>query len=215
MRQGGLCITDVWKAYGRRAVLRGASLNVRGGTLTGVVGENGAGKTTLLRIICGQLQPDSGRVHCSSRLGYCPQQAVLDDSLTVGQHLRFFQVAYRLSDLRLADELLELLGCTEYRNERTGALSGGTRQKLNLVIAMMHDPPVLVLDEPYQGFDWQTYLRFWDLTQRLRERGTSLLVVSHLAHDADRFDEICELRDGRIASLGRRTPAPAHEGSGL
>src|SRR6266487_1156728 len=79
-----------------------------------------------------------------------------------------------------------------------GTLSGGTRQKLSLTLALMHDPPVLLLDEPYQGFDWQTYLAFWDLAGELRDRGTATVVISHLVFEQERFDRICHLRDGRI-----------------
>ncbi|MEU2718567.1 ABC transporter ATP-binding protein [Streptomyces sp. NPDC007205] len=210
MGRGALVVEDVWKSYRRRRILCGASLQVPTGTLVGVVGENGAGKSTLLRIICGQLTPDAGAVRRPNRLGYCPQHVVLDETLTVDQHLRFFQVAYALPHLRRARELLEVLGCAEYRGERVGVLSGGTRQKVNLVLALMHDPPVLVLDEPYQGFDWQTYLRFWELAGKLRGRGRSVLVVSHMAYDMDRFDEVAELRDGTVRPLrGAAAPAEA------
>ncbi|AQY20636.1 hypothetical protein T261_08625 [Streptomyces lydicus] len=164
--------------------------------MVGVVGENGGGKSTLLRIACGQLSPDEGVVCRSGVVGYCPQQLVLDDALTVDQHLRYFQVAYRLPDLHWAGELLEILALTRYRRQRAGVLSGGARQKLNLVIALMHDPQLLLLDEPYQGFDWETYLRFWDLAARLRTRGKAVVVVSHLALDLSRFDEVRYLRDG-------------------
>ncbi|GKQ38484.1 ABC transporter ATP-binding protein [Streptomyces sp. A012304] len=196
--QVGLRVEEVWKAYGRRQVLRGASLQVDAGALVGVFGENGAGKSTLLKVICGQLAPDAGRVLRGGQLGYCPQHVVLDERLTVAQHLRFFQVAYRLPGLQRAEELLDTLGCVRFRRDRVGVLSGGTRQKINLVLALMHDPPVLVLDEPYQGFDWDTYLRFWELAGELRSRGRSVLMVSHLAHDLDRFDGVHQLRDGRL-----------------
>lgn len=193
-----LRVDDVWKAYGRRQVLRGASLSVEAGALVGVIGENGAGKSTLLKVICGQLAPDAGAVFRAGQLGYCPQQVVLDERLTVAQHLRFFQVAYRMPGLERANELLEVLGCAQFRDDRVGTLSGGTRQKVNVVLALMHDPPVLILDEPYQGFDWETYLRFWELAGDLRSQGRSVLMVSHLAHDLNRFDVLHQLREGRL-----------------
>jgi ABC-type multidrug transport system ATPase subunit len=76
-------------------------------------------------------------------------------------------------------------------------LSGGTRQKLNLTLALVHDPEVLLLDEPYQGFDWETYLRFWDLVEALRERGRSVVVITHLVFEEERFDALYRLQDGR------------------
>ncbi|MFH8348786.1 ATP-binding cassette domain-containing protein [Streptomyces sp. NPDC018045] len=197
-RQSRLRISGVWKAYGRRQVLRGADLDVPPGALVGVVGENGAGKSTLLQIAVGQLTPDRGAVERTGAVGYCPQRAVLNDSFTVFQHLRLFQVAYRLPTLSRAHELMDVLAFADCGRQRTGELSGGTRQKLNLLLALMHDPQLLVLDEPYQGFDWDTHQRFWTLAARLRDQGRSIVVVSHLLHDLHHFDAIGHLREGRL-----------------
>ncbi|WP_037684105.1 ABC transporter ATP-binding protein [Streptomyces griseus] len=189
-------VRDVRHAYGRREVLRGLQLDLRPGVLAGIVGENGAGKSTLLKILSGELRPQCGTVRHGDRFGYCPQDVVVNDALTVRQHLELFRVARGLSDLRHAGEVMEVLRLSEYADERAGQLSGGTRQKLNLTLALMHDPQVLLLDEPYQGFDWETYQRFWDLAARLRDAGRSVLVVSHLAYDAERLDELWRLQGG-------------------
>ncbi|MEU2771455.1 ABC transporter ATP-binding protein [Streptomyces sp. NPDC007162] len=191
-------VRDVHHAYRRRVVLRGVDLRLRVGTLCGIVGENGAGKSTLLKVLSGGLRPTRGTVRHSGRFGYCPQHVVLNDALTVRQHLTFFQTAYHLPDVRYAEEVMEVLGFTGYADERAGVLSGGTRQKLNVTLALMHDPQVLLLDEPYQGFDWDTYQRFWDLAVRLRDAGRSVLVVSHLAYDTDRLDELWRLDGGLL-----------------
>ncbi|MFD3683578.1 ABC transporter ATP-binding protein [Nocardiopsis sp. NPDC058631] len=202
-----LSVRGVHKSYGHHRVLGGADLELPPGCLGGVVGENGSGKSTLLRILAGQLAPDRGTVTYAERLGYCPQNTVLNPSFTVQQHLRFFQVAYDLPNLTLAHELMDLLSFTEYRHHRVGTLSGGTRHKLNLTLALMHDPPLLLLDEPYQGFDWDTYERFWGLAARLRDRGRSVLVVSHTAFDTTRFDRLWRLEQGRTVLV----PAGAGE----
>ncbi|MEU9669243.1 ABC transporter ATP-binding protein [Streptomyces bobili] len=191
-------VRDVHHAYRQRAVLQGVDLRLRAGTLCGIVGENGAGKSTLLKILSGELRPTRGTVRHGGRFGYCPQHVVLNDALTVGQHLTFFQRAYRLPDVRYAQEVMEILGFTGYADERVGVLSGGTRQKLNVTLALMQDPQVLLLDEPYQGFDWDTYQRFWDLAVRLRDAGRSILVVSHLAYDTERLDELWRLDTGTL-----------------
>ncbi|MFC5070082.1 ABC transporter ATP-binding protein [Kitasatospora cinereorecta] len=191
-------VKDVHHAYRRRAVLQGVDLRLQAGTLCGIVGENGAGKSTLLKVLSGELRPTRGTVRHSGRFGYCPQHVVLNDALTVRQHLTFFQTAYRLADVRYAEEVMEILGYTGYADERAGVLSGGTRQKLNVTLALMHDPQVLLLDEPYQGFDWDTYQRFWDLAVRLRDAGRSVLVVSHLAYDTERLDELWRLDSGTL-----------------
>jgi ABC-2 type transport system ATP-binding protein len=199
---------DVRKSYGRHEVLRGVDLAVGAGQLVAVVGENGAGKSTLLKILAGTLAADSGTVALNGTLGYCPQDPVLNDNLTVEQHLRYFAAAYRLPALDRADELVGQLGYGQHRREPAGALSGGTRQKLNLTLALMHDPGVLLLDEPYQGFDWETYLRFWDLVTGLRARGTAIVIITHLVFEQDRYDLLTDLSGGRLT----RRPAQAAQG---
>ncbi|WP_254206555.1 ABC transporter ATP-binding protein [Nocardia alni] len=189
-------VVGVHHSYGRRSVLRGIDMALPGGALVGIVGENGVGKSTLLRILSGEMRPSRGTVRHRGRFGYCPQQVILNNAFTVRQHLEFFAAAYAIEDLRRAQEVMEILRFSEYAGERASTLSGGTRQKLNLTLAVMHDPQVLLLDEPYQGFDWETYLRFWDLVAQFRDTGRSVLVVSHLAHDIDKLDQVWRLRDG-------------------
>ncbi len=180
-----LTARGVRKAYGRHPVLQGADLEVRPGQLVAVVGENGAGKSTLLKILAGTLRADAGEVTLAGSLGYCPQDPVVNDSLTVAQHLRYFAAAYRLPSLDRAGQLLDQLGYRQYRDQAAGALSGGTRQKLNLTLALIHDPDVLLLDEPYQGFDWETYLRFWDVAAGLRARGKAIVIITHLVFEEE------------------------------
>jgi ABC-2 type transport system ATP-binding protein len=195
------------KSFGRRRVLAGLNLEVAPGELVAIVGENGTGKTTLLRILAGDLRPDAGEIAVAGRPGYCPQTVVLDEALTVDQHVRYFQAAYGIGSLVRAEELIVRLGFTACRGQRAGTLSGGTRQKLSLTLALMHDPPLLLLDEPYQGFDWQTYLAFWDLAGELRAAGTAIVVISHLVFEHERFDRICHLAGGRIQEVTSHAPA--------
>ena len=193
-----LAARGICKSFGRRRVLAGLDLEAAAGEVVAVVGENGTGKTTLLRILAGDLRPDAGSVAIRGRPGYCPQTAVVDEALTVDQNVRYFQAAYGIGRTGRAEALIERLGYAGCRDQRAGTLSGGTRQKLSLPLALMHDPPVLLLDEPYQGFDWQTYLAFWEMAGELRDRGTATVVISHLVFEQERFDRICHLRDGRI-----------------
>jgi ABC-type multidrug transport system ATPase subunit len=123
---------------------------------------------------------------------------VLNDNLTVDQHLRYFAAAYRLRTLHRADVLADMLGFGHFRHHVAGTLSGGTRQKLNLTLALLHDPDVLLLDEPYQGFDWETYLRFWDVVDDLRSRGKAIVIITHLVFEQDRYDVLADLADGSI-----------------
>jgi ABC-2 type transport system ATP-binding protein len=210
MSQALLAAQGIAKTYGhvrRHQVLRDITLAVAPGTLVGIVGENGAGKSTLLKILAGELRPDRGRVALEGALGYCPQEVVLNDTLTVAQHLDYFAAAYGIRDLRRADELVERLAYQQYRHTTVATLSGGTKQKLNLTLALMHDPRVLLLDEPYQGFDWETYLRFWELAAALRARGCGVLIISHLLFDQQRFDALYQVREGRLQVLEASAPA--------
>jgi len=198
MEQAVLEARGIRKAYRRHQVLCGVDMTAGPGQLVAVVGENGAGKSTLLKILAGTLPPDSGQVRLGGTLGYCPQDPVLSDSLTPAQHLRYFAAARRLPSLTRGMELARQLGYEQYLDRAAGELSGGTRQKLNLTLALAHDPDVLLLDEPYQGFDWETYLRFWDLVADLRARRKTVVIITHLVFEQDRFDLLADLAGGRL-----------------
>jgi ABC-2 type transport system ATP-binding protein len=209
--RSGTCVvraTDVRKGFGhgvwpfrrRVEVLRGADLHVCAGELVGLVGENGSGKSTLMEILVGLLARDGGEVQRPGRLGYCPQLPMLWEKLTVAEHFALFARAYGMEDDRrdrAAGELLEELQFGRYRDYRVERLSGGTRQKLNLALALMHDPELLLLDEPYAGFDWETYLRFWEMSERRRDAGMGILIVSHFLTERERLDRVYTLADGR------------------
>ena len=203
-----LRVADVVKAFHRGPpwhrrtveVLRGASLNVDGGELVGLVGENGSGKSTLMQIVVGMLASDGGTVERPARLGYCPQLPLLWDKLTVAEHFELFAQAYGLDDANAAtsrDALLGELRFARYLDYRVEELSGGTRQKLNLALALLHSPQLLLLDEPYAGFDWETYVHFWEMAERRRAEGMGILIVSHLLAERGRLTRVYELRNGR------------------
>lgn len=189
---------NVQKNYRNNHVLKGVDLSVEPGSLVGVVGENGSGKSTLLGILAGELKASSGTVLVSGSIGYCPQKPVVNDSLTVSEHMSYFKEAYKLNDTRYAEHLLDELHYRKFEHEKAANLSGGTKQKLNLTLALMHQPSVLLLDEPYQGFDWETYLRFWDVVGELKRSGKAVVVISHLIFDQKKFDHILQLKDGHI-----------------
>jgi ABC-2 type transport system ATP-binding protein len=187
----------------RVQVLSGASLHVNAGELVGLVGENGSGKSTLMQIIVGLQGRDGGTVDRPPRLGYCPQRPLLWDKLTVAEHFELFAQAYRLDPATAAasrDALLTELRFTKYTGYRVETLSGGTRQKLNLALALLHDPQLLLLDEPYSGFDWDTYLRFWEMAEHRRRAGMGILIISHLLAERERLTRVYELRDGKCVT---------------
>lgn len=193
-------VRGIWPRRRSLRVLRGADLVLRPGEIVGLVGENGSGKSTLMKILVRSIDRDAGVVRRSGSLGYCPQEPILYERLTCDEHFQLFGRAYGMGpiDVETAYEgIYETLGFGEWRDARVEELSGGTRAKLNLGLALLPDPDVLLLDEPYAGFDWDTYQRFWTLTRARRDAGRALLIISHFITDSERFDRIYDLVEGR------------------
>ncbi|WP_231494927.1 ATP-binding cassette domain-containing protein [Cellulomonas sp. KRMCY2] len=181
-------------------VLLGAELTLYPGEVVGLVGENGSGKSTLMKILVGALTADGGSVTRPGQIGYCPQEPLVYPRLTCDEHFEIFGRAYRMPHVaahRNRQDLYQSLGFARYAGTRADRLSGGTLSKLNLGLALLADPGVLLLDEPYAGFDWDTYLKFWELVEQRRAVGKSVLIISHFVVDEHRFDRIVDLRDGR------------------
>lgn len=206
-RSVALAAADVRKHYGRRVALENVSLRVAAGEAVAVVGENGSGKTTLLRICAGVLRPDAGTVAVVGRVGYCPQQPALLDLLSADEHLALFGAALGLSAVEALDQGREVLAELRFPAAdatRAGDLSGGSRQKLNLALALLGDPPILLLDEPYQGFDQGSYVSFWEHAQQWRDQGKAIVIVTHVLPDPTLVDRVVELTVTRPATTAAR-----------
>lgn len=183
------------------SVLAGANLEIRAGEIVGIVGENGTGKSTLMNILVGVLSQDAGTVERFGTVGWCPQEPLLYDRLTVAETFQLFGAGYGMTPREIDEakhRLASKLDFEQYLEYRIDQLSGGNRQKINLSVALMHDPDVLMLDEPYTGFDWETYLTFWDLAEELAADGTAVAMISHLIEEQSRLDRIYEVRDGQV-----------------
>jgi len=209
-RQGGrtsasppprLEAVGIRKAYGKRVVLDGVSLSVHAGESVAIIGENGACKSTLLRICAGLMQPDAGTVAVSGRVGYCPQQPGLFDLLSADEHLGLLAPVLGLSRenaIREGHRLLSEFAFPVGERTQTRHLSGGARQKVNLALALLGGPGVLLLDEPYQGFDHGAYVSFWRHVARWTGEGLGVVVVTHLLADRDLVDRVVELSIPRV-----------------
>ena len=191
-----LDVAQVGKRYGRVTILEGVDLSVRRGEVVALTGENGAGKSTLMRICAGLLAADSGTVQVGGRIGYCPQAPSLFELLTADDHLVMFGRGLGLSRGDALDRghaILDEFGFPHGDRSVTRDLSGGTRQKLNLALALLADPSLLLLDEPYQGFDHGTYVNFWDHCETWRRAGKAVVVVTHMLAELERVDRVVEL----------------------
>ena len=198
-----LVVTGVRKSYGRgahrRRVLDGVDLVVAAGEVAAVVGPNGAGKSTLLRICAGLESPDAGGVVVTGALGYCPQQPALVDLLRAEEHFDLVGAGRGMDTAqarRAGGALAAQLAWIPDR-QPVGELSGGTRQKLNVVLAALGDPSVLLLDEPYQGFDGEAFLDFWEQVWLWRDAGAAVVVVTHRPEQLKRVDTVLDLGDPR------------------
>jgi ABC-type multidrug transport system ATPase subunit len=187
----GLC-----KHYGQRRVLDDVSLTVAAGEAVAVIGENGAGKSTMMRLCAGLMRPDSGVVSVSGRVGYCPQEPGLFDLLTADEHLAMFAPALGLSREQAIHDGHRLLAEFAFplaQRAQCRHLSGGSRQKLNLALALLGGAHVLLLDEPYQGFDHGAYVSFWEHVTRWKCEGMGVVVVTHLLADQALVDRVVEM----------------------
>lgn len=203
-----LRLAGVGKRHRRTWAFTGVDLTVRAGEVAAIVGANGCGKSTLLRICAGLAKPTTGTVHRTARVGFVPQDGGTAEWLTPAEHFTLFGAAARMAPRRARSTGEHLARRLTWRPERTKCaqqLSGGTRQKLNLVLGELHAPDLLLLDEPYQGFDQGTYVDFWRQVDAWRDSGRGVVVVTHLLHDLANVDHVLDLG-------AARSPRPAAAG---
>ena len=193
------------------------SFTVRRGEIFGFLGSNGAGKSTTIRMLCGLLRPTSGTAlvdgvdvgrepeAVKQRIGYMSQRFSLYELLTVDQNIRFWGGIYGLAGSRLESRrefVLEMAGLRGRESTLTGALSGGWRQRLALGCAILHEPPIVFLDEPTGGVDPLSRRQFWRLIDELARNGTTILVTTHYLDEAEHCNRIAIIQAGRMAAMG-------------
>jgi ABC-2 type transport system ATP-binding protein len=205
------------RRFGRFMAVDGISFEVRRGEVFGFLGANGAGKSTTIRMLCGLLTPTSGRAVIDGidvvadpegvkrRIGYMSQRFSLYELLTVDQNIRFYGGLYGLERDRLEARrafVLDMAGLRGREGELARNLSGGWRQRLALGCALLHEPPLVFLDEPTGGVDPVSRRDFWRLIDDLSHAGTTVLVTTHYLDEAERCDRVAIIHAGKLAALG-------------
>lgn len=208
-------VTGLTKRFGTKLVVDDVSLRVAKGQIYGFLGPNGSGKTTTLRMLCGLLTPDAGSGSClgldirtqaaeiKRRTGYMTQKFSLYEDLTIRENLAFVGRVYGLDRLRTrVDGALEQLGLASRQKQLAGQLSGGWKQRLALAACILHEPELLLLDEPTAGVDPKARRDFWDQIHALAGAGLTVLVSTHYMDEAERCHEILYIAYGRLIAKG-------------
>jgi ABC-2 type transport system ATP-binding protein len=200
------------KAFGSITAVDDISFDLTPGRIYGLLGPNGSGKTTLIRLLTGLGRPDAGHAEVLGvkmpsrttlgRIGYMTQSDGVYPALTAGENVRFFGAVYGVADPSAADRALELVELGDRRDAITANLSGGQRRRLSLACALVHQPPVLFLDEPTVGVDPLLRVQFWTHFRRLADAGATIVVSSHVMDEADRCDELLFMRAGKVIARG-------------
>ena len=209
-----IAIAGLTKRYGAFEALRGVDLTVPRGTLFGLLGSNGAGKTTLIKAIVGALRPSGGMVRTlgldplrdraalRQQLGYMPQSPALYDDLSARDNVAFFGSAHAVPELgRRVDEVLAATELVERAGDSVGQFSGGMKRRVSLAAALVHRPPLLILDEPTAAVDPALRARLWRQFRDLAAAGTTLFISTHLMDEALLCDQIAIQRQGRIIAV--------------
>jgi len=212
--------TDLWKSYGETAAVAGISLRAAAGQIVGLLGPNGAGKTTTVSMITGLTAPDRGSVHVDGmalgetaneakrKLGLVPQEIALYEELGAEANLRLMGALYgiegKLLDERV-DAALALVGLADRAGDKPSTFSGGMKRRLNIACALVHDPDVLLLDEPTVGVDPQSRNAIFENLESLRDRGKALVYTTHYMEEAERLcDYIVIVDHGKVVASDTR-----------
>lgn len=219
-------VRGLTKRYGGRSVVDNISLQVETGRIVGFLGPNGSGKTTTIRMICGLLTPDAGQGSClgldimadaiaiKREVGYMTQKFGLYDDLSIRENLDFVARLFELPQRRqTVDEALQRLGLTARQDQLAGSLSGGWKQRLALAACLIHQPRLLLLDEPTAGVDPKARRDFWDQIHQLAQQGITVLVSTHYMDEAERCDSLVYIAYGKILAQGTAAAIVAEAGA--
>lgn len=210
-----LKIEHLVKNYGDQNVLKDLNLNIRKGEIYALLGKNGSGKSTTIKILCNLLNSDSGTILFKDRpldpqtkyeIGIAPQEISVYNNLTFNENLRFFGNLYGLHSENLKqriNELFDIFGLHQHANKRINELSGGWKRRINLAVALIHNPDLLILDEPTAGLDIEIRNELWTMIGELKKKEISILLTTHLLEEAESLcDRIGILHNGIIQAEG-------------
>lgn len=210
-----ISIHQVSKSFGKKKVLDDISFDVQASKIFGLLGPSGAGKTTLVKMIAGIETPSKGRVEVMSckmpnldmmgNIGFMAQSDALYSELSGWENLAFFASIYGLSKTRLRkriDEVLALVDLTEHQKKTVDQYSGGMKRRLSLAASLLHEPEVLILDEPTVGIDPVLRRSIWQELNKLSRNGTTIIVTTHVMDEAEHCDRLGMLRDGQLIATG-------------
>ncbi|MCI5544701.1 MAG: ABC transporter ATP-binding protein [Azospirillum sp.] len=215
MNDWAINVKNLTKKFGNKSVVNNIDLQVPKGKIYGFLGPNGSGKTTTIRMLCGLLTPDGGEGTClgfdilkqskiiRKKVGYMTQKFSFWEDLTIRENLEFTAQIYGLDNIKeRTNQTLEKLGLTNRAEQLAGTLSGGWKQRLALAACILHEPEILLLDEPTAGVDPKARREFWDELNRLSDSGITILVSTHYMDEAERCHKIIYIAYGNIMAQG-------------
>jgi ABC-2 type transport system ATP-binding protein len=215
MTEPAIAVNNLDFSYGKLKVIDGMTLEIGAGTSYGLLGPNGAGKTTLIRLMVGLLKPAGGSILClgkpparkvAKNIGYMPQLPALYSEISVEQNIDFFAKIYGMKDRKersqRVNDTIKIVDLWEKRKTQIINLSGGMKQRVSLACAIVHQPPLIFLDEPTVGLDPELRVHFWEYFTNLTKAGHTLIISSHTFDDAAHCQQLAFLRMGRVVGQG-------------